>query len=658
MNKKNSLVAAGLGLAQLALISSAALAQEPLRALQTDSIRTLNEVVVTATRSPRKQSEIGKVVRVITAAQLEASQGRTLPEVLNNVAGLAVSGTGNAAGSNLTVYMRGAARGNALILIDGIPANNASDINNDYDISSIAIDQIERVEILRGANSTLYGSDAVAGVINIITKQPSAAKLKANVLLSAGSYNTNKEAFGLNGGIDKTSLAVNFSNTRSKGFSVAKDKSGNGNFDKDGFDQQALSTHLKQQLTEKLSLTGNLQLNRNAFDLDGGAFVDDIDYKGKNVTLFGGANAKYQLPSGALNFIVNQNNAWNTFNNPDGATYFSRQNNKGKITYSEIILNHRLFPQADITAGVNYRHANTSQAYESLSKFGPYNSYLTTGDAKNSILSTYASVFYKASNFNFELGGRYNHHSIYGNNVTYTINPSYVFADRFKVFVNVASAFKAPSLYQLTSQYKNKLGLDPETTSSYETGADLELIPSKVNLSATGFIRNTENILYFYTDPKTFASEYRNGNLQKDKGFEVELNTKPLTGVNFNVWYAFVKGRGEDYKGTSVDYLLRRPKNSFGATAGYQIGKAASVNLLYKRTGSRLDPYYDSSLFKVVNLEQKAFSVLDVYGQINPIPKITLFADVKNILDEKYTEWEGYNTKGRNFNIGLKFDVN
>ena len=119
MKKKSIRIAAGLGLAQLALIGSGAVAQDTTRtAVQTNS---LDQVVVTATRSPKRKAEIGKVVRIITAEQLEHSQGRNLPEVLNNVAGITYSGANNAFSNNATsLFLRGASAGNTLILIDGL----------------------------------------------------------------------------------------------------------------------------------------------------------------------------------------------------------------------------------------------------------------------------------------------------------------------------------------------------------------------------------------------------------------------------------------------------------------------------------------------------------------------------------------------------------
>jgi vitamin B12 transporter len=645
--KKHYLVAASLGFAQLALFSTVAKAQE-------QPVNTLDEVVVTASRSPRKQADVGRVVRVISSQQLEKSLGRTLPEVLNNVAGISLSGAGNNLGTNISTFTRGATAGNTLILIDGIPANNASGITGEYDLNAFAIDQIERIEILRGVNSTLYGSDAVAGVINIITKKPAADKLKANVLLTGGSYDTYRQGLGLNGSIGTTGVSFNFTNTSSGGFSIAKDKTGTGNFDKDGFNQQMFTTDLKQAFSDKFSLSARFQGGQNKFDLDGGAFADDNNYTAKNNSFFAGLDGKYLLPKGDLTFIANQNTVINDFYNPGTGNQFAKQHNVGNITYLESIVNQQLASNLNLVGGVNFRHTASNQTYESISSFGPFNSYLPS--KTNNIISTYADLFLKVSGFNIDLGGRYNNHSIYGSNGTYTINPSYVIANRYKIFASLASGYKVPSIYQLNSQYGN-LNLKPENSTTYEAGVDLELLPSKVNFSASFFKRDIKDLIYFYSDPVTFASQYRNGFEQKDKGFELELTTNPIEKLNFNAWYAFVEGKGQSSTGAAIDYLLRRPKNTFGANAGYQISNAVSFNVIYKYTAARLDPFYDSTIFSTVNINQAAFSTFDTYLQVKPAASLTIFADVKNIFDEKYTEWQGYNTKGRNFNAGLKYDI-
>ncbi|HEY0899697.1 MAG TPA: TonB-dependent receptor plug domain-containing protein, partial [Sphingobacteriaceae bacterium] len=285
MKKKQIRVAAGLGFAQLALLVGSASAQD-------QPMRSLEEVVVTSSRSPRKQSEIGKVVRVINRVQLEQSQGRTLPEVLNQVAGLTIGGVGTHPGEIRSVYLRGASSGNTLILLDGMPVNDASSISGEFDISAIPVDQIERIEILKGGNSTLYGSDAVAGVINIITRK-GYGRAGVNLLASAGSFGTFKEAIGFNGQLKNTVLAINASNLDSRGFSIAEPKP-NVNvteFDRDEFHQQGVGLNINQQLNPAWSVKGNVQYNKNRADMDFGAFTDALnnDYRKENTLLGFGA---------------------------------------------------------------------------------------------------------------------------------------------------------------------------------------------------------------------------------------------------------------------------------------------------------------------------------------------------------------------------------
>ena len=146
-----------------------------------DSVKTLNEVVVTATKFPVKQSETGKVVDVITQDQLQKGYGKSLGEILNQQAGLVINGADNTLGTNLSVYLEGATSGNTLILIDGVPLYDPSGITEEFDLNNFALDNIERIEILKGAQSTLYGSDASAGVINIITKKSGKKPFNLNV---------------------------------------------------------------------------------------------------------------------------------------------------------------------------------------------------------------------------------------------------------------------------------------------------------------------------------------------------------------------------------------------------------------------------------------------------------------------------------------------
>jgi vitamin B12 transporter len=165
---------------------------------QKDTIQTkvLDEVVVTANKIEQKQSTTGKVITVITKEQIEKSTGKTVAQILNEQAGIVINGALSNPGAVQTIFMRGGAAGSTLVLMDGIPVNDPSQINNDFDLNFFSINDVERIEVCKGAQSTLYGSDAIAGVINIITTKANISKpVNAKATQTAGSFGTFKTNF-------------------------------------------------------------------------------------------------------------------------------------------------------------------------------------------------------------------------------------------------------------------------------------------------------------------------------------------------------------------------------------------------------------------------------------------------------------------------------
>jgi len=650
--KKNYLfVAASLGLAQLVLLSTAAHAQ--------DTTRALNDVVVTASRSPKKLSDIGRVVTVITAADISHAQGKSLPELLNTVPGITFSGAENAPGISSSVFLRGASTGNALILIDGFPVNNAASIDNSYDLNAFPLDQIDHIEILKGTGSTLYGSDAVSGVINIITKHPKENGLKSNVQLAGGTYNTFNEAYGLNGRLNNTGIAVNLSNSDSRGFPAATDTTGKAGFKNDGFHLRSANVNLNQQVSQKFTLNGNLQTSYTSGDLPYGAFADDKNYTYNNTFVFGGIGGKLLLPKGTLLVNLSQNNVDNNFNELPSTENFSTTQivkNSGRITNLESVFNYNLDKYLDITSGAGYKYSNTTQ-YSLFNEPGytPPASVITPGTANNSVASVFTSLFFKADIFHMELGGRYNHHSKYGDNFTYTINPSVILFDRLKIFGTAASAFKTPTLYQLFSQYGN-INLKPETTTSYEAGFDWQIIKNALSFNTVFYRNNTNSVIYFFTETTSpFASLYKNGEFQKDRGYESEIkyNADKLTAT---AYIAYVTGTLTDATGITTNNLFRRPQHTAGANVYYQFCKGFSAGLNYKYTGDRTDENFNTFPTTIVTL--KHYNLVDSHLQYEVNKHIGLFADLKNIFDAKYTDWLGYNTRGFNFMAGIRYKIN
>ncbi|MGZ3928130.1 MAG: TonB-dependent receptor plug domain-containing protein [Mucilaginibacter sp.] len=654
MKKNYVRVAVSLGLAQLALLSATAFAQNK------DTTRALNNVVVTATRSPKKLSDIGRVVAIISAEQINRSQGKSLPELLNTIPGITFSGAENAPGIGTSIYLRGASTGNTLILIDGFPVNNASAIDGSYDLNVFPLDQIDHIEIFKGSGSTLYGSDAVAGVINIITKHAKSQGLNTLVQLTGGSYNTFKECAGLIGNIKNTGIAINLSNTDSRGFPAATDTTGKMGYRNDGFHQRSVSINLNQGISDKFSLNGNFQTSYNTGNLPAGGFSDAKNYTYKNTFLFGGLGAKLLLKKGTLNFNISQNTVWNNFNNlsPDADSTHSVTKNTGRITNAEAILNYNLSQYFSLTSGASFKYSSTSQysLYEAAFYHPvPDFSVINADTAHSSITSAYTSLFIKDGAFHMELGGRYNHHSKYGSNFTYTINPSLFLADQLKIFATVASAFKAPSLYQLSSQYGNA-GLKPETTTSYEAGFDWEMVKNILTFNTTFYKRDTKEVIYFASEPVAPYGLYKNGSKENDKGFESELALK-LNNVTASAYAAYVTGSQVDASGKTTNGLIRRPKNTYGANINYQVIKTLSVGLNYKYTGDRSDQDFNSPPYPAI-VALKHYNLVDGHIQFQACKNLQLFGDLKNMFNEKYVDWLGYNTRGINFTAGLKYQIN
>src|ERR1700722_16298616 len=203
--------------------------------------KQLDDVIVTATKYPVKQSQTGKVVLVISHEEIEKSTGKPLGELLGEQAGIIVSGSLNDPGTNQSIFIRGAGSGRVLLLIDGIPVTDPTQTDNSFDINLIPVSMIERIEISKGAQSTLYGSDAIAGVINIITIKSDIKKpFNGKASFSGGNYGTyngNAQVFGKVA--NQLTYNVRYNRDHSDGFSQAYDSThGTGSkipFDHDGY---------------------------------------------------------------------------------------------------------------------------------------------------------------------------------------------------------------------------------------------------------------------------------------------------------------------------------------------------------------------------------------------------------------------------------------
>ncbi|HET6722658.1 MAG TPA: TonB-dependent receptor [Chitinophagaceae bacterium] len=654
-----------------AILISSQLQAQLVPAIRTQDTSSLDEVVITANKYPNKTSLTGKVVTVITKEQLERSGGKDLAQILTEQAGIYIGGANSNAGKDKSLYLRGARVDHTLITIDGVPVYDPSGIGSNFDIRNLSIDQIERIEILKGSQSTLYGSDAIAGVINIITKKIGAKPFGTNGLISYGSNNSLRANAGINGksGVIDYNLAYSFFDT--KGINEAISNA--PNVDKDGFQQNSLQAGFGLQPTTNIRIQPYLRYNKINGDIDQGAFTDELDYTFTQKSYQAGVRNEITFGKTKLNVLYNYNHIDRLYiddsvKGQNGFDKYSRGSYNGAEHFIDAYMTTPVGGGlSKLTAGVDFRTSNTNQEYFSVGFYGPYSTKYSADSLHHNQLGMYTALNINTkTGFNLELGNRVNIHSAYGSNYVFNINPSYLLnlprrqaGNQFKLFANVSSGYRTPSLYQLLSEFGNR-DLKPESAFTFEGGTQYFSTNNKFSGRLTGFKRDVKDVIFFYFNPSTFQSQYINQDKQKDHGAELELSFKPTKNISLKAFYSFVDGKIttiQNGKDTTYFNLIRRPKHSFGLNAGVRVNEKFFVSSNLSWFDKRKDGYFDAMTFQTVNVVLDSYILLDVYTEYSFCKnKLKVFADLRNVSNSKYSETAGFNTLGFNGYGGIRYN--
>lgn len=628
-----------------------------------DTTHLLNEVIISANKFPNKTSLTGKVVTVINREQIEKSGSKNLSQVLTEQAGLFINGANSNPGKDKSIYLLGAKVDYTLIMLDGVPLYDPSGIGSNFDIRLLTIDNIERIEILKGSQSTLYGSDAMAGVINIITRKADKKESAVSGMLSYGSYNTTKGNAMLSGSIQKFDYNINYSFCKSGGINEATDASdGATEKDRDNYSQYNLYESFSYKPNNAIKIQPYLRYSKFNQSYDQGAFVDELDLSSTNTNIQTGIKNEFKIGRSVLNVLYNYNNNNREYiddsvKSRNGYDIYSKGLYKGTEHYAEAFLFLPINSIFKFTGGIDYRSSSTDQSYHSIGYFGPYESDLKSDSLKQHQTAIYSALVMNVNNgFSAELGGRMNNHSAYGKNFVYNFNPSFLWKNKWKFFANVSSAFKTPTLYQLYSEYGNNK-LKPEKAFTVESGIQYYSNDNLFNGRATVYNRKTSDAIAFFFDPVTYASYYINQDKQNDYGIELESDVVIAKKIAVKFNYAYVNGNiTTKYNGKDTTYfnLLRRPKSTFGLQLSGNIKSRffAKAGICY--VGKRKDISYDAS-FNAVDLTLNEYVLLNLYGEYSfANNRFKLFADILNATNTKYNEIYGFNTMGINASLGIR----
>jgi vitamin B12 transporter len=314
--------------------------------------------------------------------------------------------------------------------------------------------------------------------------------------------------------------------------------------------------------------------------------------------------------------------------------------------------------------GIDYRTSNTSIETSGVYKYefggitysDSFKTALGEDSAKHNQTAFYGAFIYRSKeDFNLEVGGRLNKHSSYGNNFVFNFNPSYIISNQLKIFANISSAYKVPTLYQLYSEYRNTISdLQPEKAITYEAGIHYYNRNNIFNARIAVFKRNVREGIAFYTDPVSFRSYYINQDKQKDYGFEVEPAINISTKLQAILSLSYVDGKittMDGAKDTSYFNLIRRPKHIFAISINYQVTNQLFISGSIRNFGKRTD--LDFSSFPSKDVELAGYTLLGVYIEYKFKKHFKIFVNGSNLGNVTYYEASGYNALVRNFNTGL-----
>lgn len=609
-----------------------------------DEVFDLDEIVVTATRTRTPSREIASTTTIITGKDIEKRQKDTALELLREVAGIDVVQSGGM-GRTSSIYIRGAEPGHTLVLMDGVEMNDPGSSRRLCDLSTFTTENIERIEIIRGPQSTLYGSDAIGGVINIITKKGS-GKPSFSVSAEGGSLNTFKESFSSSGGSSVVNYSVGVTRIDTDGISAAGKKYGNG--EKDGFENTSFSARFGYTPTENFELDLIVKHSDSIADLDNGAGAgkDDPNHVFESKRFSFRTEANITLPDKkwdqkiGFSFASQERKDINEkdIDHPDD---LRRSSFDGRLIEFDWQHNFHLHETNTLTLGLEIEEeAMESDDYrEQASGISMSAFKKKTAQTQGYYLQDQIRL---ADAFFATLGVRIDEHDEFGSKTTYRLAPAYLFKQTgTKIKATYGTGFKAPSLSQLFHPDWGNADLKSEESIGWDIGVEQFFWNKKANFSVTYFSNEFDNMIDWVSSGG--VSGYQNITEAESKGIELLLSVRPIESITFHTHYT----RTNTENKTTEKDLRRRPEDKFGFDMDWRFHEKGNVRLGVIYVGER---YSDSASQK--NLDDYTLVNLAASYDINK--NFQWLGCVENLFDEDYEENTGYGTPGTSVHTGFK----
>ncbi|MEP2102017.1 MAG: TonB-dependent receptor [Parasphingorhabdus sp.] len=593
-------------------------------------------IVVTASRSEQPLSQTGRSITVIDQDRIERTQSVAVVDLLRNVPGVTFARNGGI-GTSTSVFIRGADSNQTVALIDGVKLNDPSSPGGGFNFGNLLTGNISRIEVLRGSQSVIWGSQAIGGVINTITRAPT-DDLTINARAEYGYRDTGQVVGNVSGRFGPVAASVGAGYYRSDSISAFNEE--RGATERDGYRNFGANGKFEITLNEAVSLDLRGYYSDGRTDIDGFTATglgdtptvanteEFVGYSGLNIALFDG---RFRNRFAFAYTSVKRDNF-----NLDVQTFDALGRNE-RFEYQGI------FDISDMFSATIGAETETSKYRDG------------SGAAANNFSAEIDSFYGQLSitpvaGFTANAGIRYDDHSTFGGETTFAGDIVYSPNQGNTTFrASYGEGFRVPSLFQLFSNFGNPT-LDAETSRSYDAGITQKLIDGKVEVSATIFRRNSRNLIDFISCPvqtgicedRPFGT-YDNVDRARAQGVEVGLTIRPVEALTWAVNYGLV-----DTEDRNTDLTLpRRPKHSINASLDYDWSFGLKTGATITHVGSQFDNGSNTR-------EVEGYVVVDLRAAMPITDNIEIYGRVENLFDEEYETIFRYGTPGRSAFAGVR----
>jgi vitamin B12 transporter len=629
---------------------------------QDTSVVQLDTVLVSASKAPPGAAPVAQAVTVITGSELRAAGITRVSEALRYVPGAAVTGSG-AVGAVTALFLRGGESRYTKVLLDGVAVNA---VGGYFDFSHLTTDNVDRIEIVRGPGSVVYGADAMTGVVHIFTRKGD-GKTSMEAEVRGGSYRTLDASLSALGGTNRLNYSLGSARYSTDGILPFNNEYTNTTLSGSARFEPAAAT--------RLDLSARLGSARYHYPTDFQGFVEDSNSFRDQRRFTIGLDASHRLSERVeLRVLAGSNRVGDLTDDVEAPSAFTGGDEDIHTKYR--VRTHREsgefrgsigLPGALLTTGVEY----VRETERSVASEGPVGGTQRESSAFSGTRETrvgFAEVAGAASRLEYTVSGRLDRPSDFGAFRTYRLG----LASRrggFRFRAAAATAFNAPSFSQLlpTEFTVGSPDLDPERAQALEAGVDWSAADDRLRVGLTRFDQRFLDLIQFVGGgPPQFLGSYANLAEARSRGWEVDMRSAPFPGwivaASFTELKAVVSRLDERYDGSleAGQPLIRRPRRQAAAKLTYAGWNRGGMTVAARYVGAR--PDLDFREFPSPMVELPAYTVIDMSASVRLLgstggDELSLTARMENLFDKRYEEVLYYESPGRTLLIGARAGI-